>query len=194
MPFTGLTTPIAWTDDEAEATQPWSATGYFRNMIIRTVPAPSGTLTYTMQRDAADTALAVVLSGVGASATARNTTALQPVSAGDKLALKLVRSSGSAIALKTQVTVEYVSQSGESGYGFQALHIPSLVGPTYAPLFGFTSAEESIWASDLVQSINIVPCAGRITRYDLLLTVAPGGSGLWTATIVKNNIEQDGSI
>lgn len=176
---------------------PMAAAGVLQNLVVRLPTAQANTVTFTLRKNGASTAIVVaLLAGATTGSDVVNTVS---VVAGDLIDLMFTGTSGAGFP--ANFYLEFVSSTTNlSAYGIGAasgslssnpVGTNSYVGGAFGN--GEFQTIQSV-ALSLSNTYSIVPTAGTMThmRAAVLSGVAPG-AGTWTVSVRKNNITQDGT-
>ena len=166
--------------ENTEATFQLIATpGTLRNFRIQLDTAvTSGTITFTIRKNAIDTALEVVMTS-GTSAI--DITNEVSVVAGDQINMKFVGSGNNVVQGKFGLEFE-----GDNDRAFNMSAGTSLQLVQTASTQFNTLIHHDQWNLDGGDRINVCPLDGTITDWYLELDVAPGSGESWTFRLVKN--------
>lgn len=153
--------------------------GTLRNLRIQLDTAvTAGSLTFTLRKNAVDTALEVVMtSGTSGIDITNDVT----VVSGDQINLKVVTSGNNSVQAKFGLEFEGDNDKAfnmSAGTSFNLLQ-------TAATQFN-TLIHHDAWNTDGGDRINVCPLDGTITDWYLELPTAPGTGESWTFRIVKN--------
>lgn len=176
-----------WDATEASGTSICTAAGTCANLSVVLPVAPGATksLTFTLRKNAIDTAAVVVISGTATSATYTATSI--PLADGDELTIKCVPS-GTPTVSNPSVCWDFNGTTpGESIYGMansDGIIASARTGRVLC------HADVANWEGGNGQ--DVVGCAGALTKATIKLSADVGASGSLTFTITKNGVDQNG--
>lgn len=185
---------------ESMAQQPWSAAGTLSLFSLRVPTALGSSSVWTLRKNGADTAITVTLGA--AATTATDVTHTVSVVVGDLLNWKYVGPSlgiGNAwAALAIQFEGSTTKQSGYAiaAYAGSVSSNPAASNALYGGAFGngaFQTGTAASLSTLLSNTYSIASVAGSITRLDANALSGAPGAGVWTISLRKNGITQDGS-
>lgn len=177
-----------WTTTEAQANTPVSCAGTLRNLRVKvtTTPGSAGeTHVFAVLINGVASALSVTITNPNTEGV--NIANDVTVAVGDYVTLRRVNTTFDA-ADHTRWSLEFEGDTAyESWYGVWAIGQLAGGGPFYhAPFMAYGST--SVGASKSLAAV-----AGAITRYDVIVRVAPGAGTSDDFLFVKNGVNQNGS-
>ncbi len=170
----------AWSATENQVSQviPHSLTISNLRLDCVTAPGAGKSYTYTVQKNGADTALTVQISGTS-PLTQTDSTHSVAFAAGDTISLKSVPAGSSPTSPGgLSVTMMQSSASGQAilfGLGSSQISASTFMSPTGG---SSNSSETAVYAP--------VPTDGTVSNLWVKTDVDPGGSATWTVTMRRN--------